>query len=168
MIPKIFNIERGKIVINENCLLIPELKEVVNKYKDPIPALSFLHYYFDVEGPYFNLIEKDKEKSLIKEFKGTYKLDDKVIIDALIKLKELNITTLYQYYLDNKCLVEKIGQWSRDVEVTDDNIAKASNQIKFVSKTISEFKELEKTVLEEINQKQGKYKANKKAAYDQL
>lgn len=29
---KIFDINEGKITINENCLLIPELKEIVDTY----------------------------------------------------------------------------------------------------------------------------------------
>ena len=61
MIPEIFDIVSGKIVVNENVLLIPELKAVHDKYKDPIPALSFLHYKYSPKGPYCNTPEADKD-----------------------------------------------------------------------------------------------------------
>jgi len=170
MIPDIFNIEKGKIVININCLLVPELKAVHDKYNDPIPAFSFLHYMYTVKAPYCNIIEEDKEEVLLHDFPGEYTLEDDVMINAMKKIEELYISPSYRYYLDNKILLEKLGKFARTESIStgkDGTFSTFIMQAKSAGSTILEFKKLEETILKELSEEIIKVRGNSKTAYDQ-
>lgn len=165
-----FDIVNGNVVINHNCLSIPELKAVHDAYEDPIPAFNFLFYRFDPESPYANMPEEDKDDIIINDFPGDYTLEDEEIIAAIKKLEMLNTTPTYRYYLDNKILLEKLGNFARTSPITsgrDGNISALTAQIKSVGKTIMEFKQLEKVVLAELDETKGRARGGKKLAYDQ-
>lgn len=170
MIPKIFDIENGQVIINHNCLSIPELKAVHDAYENPIPAFNFLHYKYDVESPYSNMPEDDKDDILLSDFPGEYTLEDEAMVAAMKKLEDLYITPTYRYYLDNKILMEKLGVFARTANVTtgrDGNIGALQSQVKSVGKTILEFKQLEKIAMQEIEETKGRARGGKKLAYDQ-
>lgn len=170
MLIKIFDIHDGNVVINHNCLSIPELKAVHDSYQNPIPAFNYLHYLFDIDSPYMNLEEDAKEETLLHDFPGEYTLEDEVMVNAIKKMEELYITPTYRYYLDNKILMEKLGKFARTASVTtgrDGNIGALQTQVKSVGKTIMEFKQLEKFALDEINEKKNRARGGKKLAYDQ-
>lgn len=170
MIPEIFDISNGKVVINENVLLIPELKAVHDEYKDPIPALSFLHYKYDPKSPYCNTPEDDKEEIIMMDFPGEYTLEDEVMIKAIEKMESFMVSPTYRYYLDNKRLLEKLGTFARTSPITsgrEGNINAMIAQIKSVGKTIGEFKQLEKTVQQELDEHKVKVRGDKRKAYDQ-
>jgi hypothetical protein len=170
MIPEIFDIVSGKIVVNENVLLIPELKAVHDKYKDPIPALSFLHYKYSPKGPYCNTPEADKDDILLLDFPGEYTLEDKEMIKAMEKLASFMMSPTYRYYLDNKILLEKMGKFGRMATVTsgrDGNASVLNSQLSKVGKTISEFKQLEKVVQQELDEHKSRVRGEKRKAYDQ-
>ena len=87
---QIFDIVGGKVVINPHCLLIPQLKAVVETYKDcKINALSYLYYLTDPDSPYSNLPEDRLEDTLKRDFPGDYESTDVVILNAAKKLKEV-------------------------------------------------------------------------------
>lgn len=171
MLPEIFDIANGKVVINSNVLLIPELKAVKEAYGDPIPALSFLYYRFDPRGPYNNVPEEDKDDVILSDFPGEYTLEDEVILKAIEKLQYLHTTPTYRYYLDNKILLEKLGKFGRDTPISagrDGNVNAMLSQIKNVGKTMSEFKQLEKIAKEELDEHKSRIRGDKRVAYDQL
>lgn len=170
MIPEIFDIENGHVVINHNCLVIPQLKAVKDKYTNSIPAFNFLHYLYSQKGPYCNVPEEDKEEILLQDFPGEYTLEDSEMIEAREKLESLIMTSTYRYYLDQKYSLEKLGKWSRQTPITsgrDGNITAMISQIKSVGKTILEFKQLEKVAEQEINESKARARGNKRIAYDQ-
>lgn len=170
MIPEIFDIQNEQVVINHNCLSVPELKAVVEKYKDPIPALNFLHHLYSPKGPYCNTPEEEKEEVLIMDFPGEYTLEDDVMIKAKEKLETFLMTPSYRYYLDNKILLEKMGKFARTTAVTsgrDGNLAAFNTQIKSVGQTITQFKIMEKEIIKEMDELKAKVRGQKKKAYDQ-
>lgn len=170
MLPEILDIEGGHVVINLNVLTIPELRAVNDYYKNPIPALTFLHHRFHSKGPYCNTPEEDKEEILIQDFPGEYTLEDEVMIKAIAKLGMLYMTPTYRYYLDNKVLLEKMGTFARTEPITagrDGNVNAMLSQIKSTGKTITEFKQLEKVVQQEMDEHKSRVRGNKKKAYDQ-
>jgi len=170
MIPEIFDITNGKVVVNENVLLIPQFKAIIEEYKDPIPALSFLHYMYHPKGPYCNTPAEDKEGILLLDFPGEYTLEDPVMIAAIAKMDEFIISPTYRYYLDNKLLLEKLGKFARTAPITsgrDGNINAMLSQIKSTGKTITEFKMLEKTVQQELDEHKSRVRGEKRIAYDQ-
>jgi hypothetical protein len=167
---KIFDIHNGNVIINHNCLSIPELKAVHDAYEDPLPAFNFLHYMYDIESPYANIPEGEKEEVIIHDFPGDYTLEDEEMINAIKKLEQLYVTPTYRYYQDNKILLEKLGEFARTAKITagrDGNISALTAQIKSVGKTIMEFKQLEKVVLAELEETKGRARGGKKLAYDQ-
>lgn len=170
MIPDIFDIDKDQVILNVNCLLIPELKDVKEAYTDPMPAFTFLYYLFSPKGPYINTPEEEKEEVLLQDFPGEYTLEDEVMIKAKAKLESFMMTPTLRYYLDNKILLEKLGKFARTSPITtgrDGNIGAMVAQIKSVGKTITEFKQLESVVLKELNEQKGRTRGDKKLAYDQ-
>jgi hypothetical protein len=167
---QLFDISNKTVVINHNCLSIPELKAIHDFYIDPIPAFNFLHYKFDPHSAYGNIPEIEKDEILMKDFPGGYTLEDDVMINALIKMEELFVTPTWRYYLDNKILMEKMGVFVRTAPITsgrDGNVTAMQAQLKSVGKTILEFKQLEKVALLEADETRGRIRGGKKLAYDQ-
>lgn len=166
----LFDIDNGNVVINHNCLSIPELKAVHDYYKDPIPAFNFLHFLFYPKSPYTNAPEDEKMDIVLADFPGEYTTEDDVIIEAMQKIASFYHSPTYQYYLDNKQLLEKLGKFARTAPITtgrDGNFNALQGQIKSVGKTILEFKQLEKTVLQELEEAKGSVRGGKSLAYDQ-
>jgi len=142
----------------------------VDAYEDPIPAFNFLHFKFDPKSPYANMEETEKDDIIIGDFPGDYTLEDPEMIAAIAKLETMMVTPTYRYYLDNKILLEKLGKFSRDTVITagrDGNLSALAMQVKGVGKTIQEFKQLEKIVLQELAEGAGRTRGDKKLAYDQ-
>jgi len=170
MIPEIFDTDNGHVVINPNCLLIPELKAISESYNNPIPPLSFLYFRYSPKGPYCNVPEEDKEEILLEDFPGEYTLEDEVMIRAQEKMALLYTTPTYRYYQDNKVLLEKLGKFGRTAAITagkDGNINALLSQIKSVGKTMGEFAQLEKFAQQEFDEHKSKVRGGKNKAYDQ-
>lgn len=171
MTPKIFDIQNGNIIINEECLLIPELKAVVDYYDDPIPALSYLYFMYNPSSSYINYPEHEKEDFIISDYPGDYTTEDDVIIDAARKLESLYMTPTYRFYLDNKILLERLGEYGRNASITagkDGNYSAVQSQIKGVGKMITEFKQLEEVVKKELEENNISVRGQKRTAYDDL
>ena len=166
---KIFDISDGILIVNDECHLIPELKAVLEYYLDPIPALSYLHFMYDPASAYNNRPSDEKEEDILEDYPGEYTTEDEVIINAARKLKKLYTTPTLQFYLDTKVLLEKLGKYGRENEVTsgkDGNYSAMQSQIKSVGKTIEEFKKLEDTVQREIEEMNMSVRGNKRTAFD--
>lgn len=171
MRPKIFDIQDGQIVINEECLLIPQLKAVVDYYDDPIPALSYLYFMYNPSSSYVNYNEIEKEDSILEDYPGDYTSEDEVIIDAAKKLEGMYMTPTYRFYLDNKILMERLGEYGRTATITagkDGNYSAVQSQLKGVGKTITEFKQLEEVVKKELEENNTTVRGGKRTAYDDL
>lgn len=166
----LFDIQDGNVVINHNCLSIPELKAVHDTYKNPIPAFNFLHYLYNPKSPYQNSPEDEKEDLVLADYPGEYSTEDKVMIAAKEKIISFYHSPTYQYYLDNKSLMERIGKFIKNAPIStgrDGSLTALQTQLKSVGKTILEFKQLEKTVLQELEEAKGSIRGNKVLAYDQ-
>lgn len=153
MVPKIFDIENEKLIINEHILSIPELRAVKEAYDPPEPALLFLRHLCDPYGPYNQIEENIKEEVLMNDFPGDYSPEDEVMINARKKLESLYVTPTYLYYIRNKKLLETLGKFAEVAEVTlgrDGNYGQLQAQINNVGKSMASFKMLEKIAEEEL------------------
>lgn len=173
MIPKIFDIENERLVINENILTIPELKAVYEAYDKQTTiyaALNFIRNMCDPYGPYNQLSDEEKEESVFHDFAEDYSPEDEVIQNAMIKLKKLYMSPTYKYYLDQKELLYRLGEFARTASVKDDkkdgNLTDLLNMIKSVGKTITEFSILEKQAEKELQKM--KIRGNRKVSYDEM
>lgn len=171
MYKEIFDIDNGEIVINEHILNIPTLRAVKDYYKDSLPAFRFLRYRYDPKSPFCDEPEEEKDEIVLRNFPGEYTLEDRVMIDAIDWLQERYVTPTYRYFLDNKKLMEKIGAYGRDSEITsgrDGNFASMQRQLGTVGKTMSEFKQLEKIVEQEIEEmKKNGVRGKQEPGYDE-
>lgn len=150
---KIFDISEGKVTINENVLLIPELKAIVDNYEDPIPPLCFVHYMTDPLGPYANLPTSQKEEIILEDYDGDYTVDDEPIYKAIEKLNKMYETPSMSLLRDAKVGLETLGNHlrvSRITEGKEGNFAGFIAALKSIGKISQEFRMLEKEVEEEL------------------
>ena len=172
MIPKIFDIDTvtNKVIINDNILSIPELREVYEYYEgdNRINAFQYLRHMCDPYGAYNQLSDEEREESVIFDFPGDYTPEDEVLIKAKEKLISLYMSPTYKFYMDNKELLYKLGEFARTATVTDGkngNLTDLLNQVKSVGKTITEFKILEKQAEKELDKI--KIRGNRFVSYDE-
>lgn len=89
----ILDIVGGKVVINVNCLSIPELKAITETFPDcKLNALTYVHYVTHPDSPYLNMDRDKVSPTVYRDFPGTYTPDSSVVVDAIEKLKELMVT----------------------------------------------------------------------------
>lgn len=165
---EIFDIENDKVVINVNCLMIPELKAVNDFYEDPMPVFCFLHYYTNPRSAYNNLDEEERESSILYDYPGEYTLEDEVIESAIRKLQKLNTTPTMKLLESGKIGLERLSTYIRTQEITsgrDGNMNTYLASLKSISQINKEFKALEKQAEDEV-QSQGRGGVN--WSYDEL
>lgn len=150
---KIFDINDSQVVINENCLLIPEFKKIVEVYADPIPVLCYVHFFSDPKSPYANLPMDQKEEIILKDYPGEYTTDDEPVYKAVEKLKMLYETESMRLYRRAKSALDNLGRYLESavlIDGRDSNVPGLLNALKSIRKISQEFKGLEHDVEEEL------------------
>lgn len=152
---RIFDVVNGKVVINENCDLIPELKAVKGAYKDPIPALSYVYNMTAPDSPYSNAPAEDKQAMISEDIGGDFGFEDEVILNAIAKLEKLFETPTVRYYnAIRKSLDMTSAQLSAITTLTfgvkDGNADMIYKMQSNAGKLIEQFKKLEKIRDEEL------------------
>lgn len=152
---KVFDIEDGKVKINENCLLIPELKALVESYTNPIPALGYVHFMTAPDSPYANIPEEDRQQMISEDIGGDFGFEDDVVIAALEKMHKLFETPTMRYYnAIRKSLDMTSAQLSTINALTfgtkDGNAEMIYKMQSNAGKLIEQFKKLEKIKDEEL------------------
>lgn len=94
----IFDVEDGVVRVNANCLLIPELKKIVEYYEDAVPALAYVYYMTAPDSPYANMPEHEKQGMISDDMQGTFGLEDDVLLLAIEKLTKMFETPTGRYY----------------------------------------------------------------------
>lgn len=150
---RILDIVDGKVRINENCLLIPQLKAVVDAYIDHIPALTYVAYMTAPDSPYANLPEDEKQQLISEDTPGEFGLEDDVIIAALNKMIKLNNTPTMRFYVAVKKSMDNMSTYLETAVITggkDGNLEAIHRIQSNAGKTIEAFKKLERIKDEEI------------------
>lgn len=151
---RIFDVEDGKVKINDNCILIPELKIIVDTYKDPISALGYVYYMTAPDSPYTNVPEQDKQQMVSEDIGGEFGFEDEVILKALEKLKTLYETPTGRYYeAIRRSLDITSEQLANITQLTygkDGNADIVDRMQMNAGKKIEQFKKLEKIRDEEL------------------
>lgn len=165
MIDKIFEVENSAIVLSPHCLLIPELKAIVDKYEDYFNALAYCAYMTSPKSPYSDLEGDLREETLINDYPGDYKLTDIEICQAIDKLELLYPSTTINYFKSTQILVNKLALYSRTVTIDDSketgNIQHVLKIVEKCGNTINQFRQLEKAKDDEL-----KTVGNHDLAYD--
>lgn len=152
---RIFDVEDGVVRTNENCLLIPELKKIVDFYEDPIPALAYVYFMTAPDSPYANIPEQDKQQVISDDVAGNFSFEDEVVLIALDKLKRLYETPTSRYYDAIRRSLDMTSEQLNKVQALsfDRNTGNAEMLDKMqmnAGKKIEAFKKLEKIRDEEI------------------
>lgn len=150
---KIFDINEGIIVINTNCLLIPELKKISEIYKDPIPVLGYIHYMSDPLSAYANLPEDEKEERVLQDYPGDYTPDDEAVYKAVEKMRVLYETPSMLLLKQAKAGLKTLGDYLAKASISDgkdSNLPGFQNALKSIGKINQEYKVLERDVQEEL------------------
>jgi hypothetical protein len=157
---KIFDVEAGKLILNENCLLIPELKAIVDLYQeDPVPALTYIYFMTSPESPYHNLSQDEKEEILLADIDGDFDHEDELVDVAIAKCKKLYETPVQYYYEGQKNAMHVVGKYLTNLTESsissgrDGNLSEIRNMQKEAGKTMESFLKLEKLWKEQVQQK---------------
>jgi hypothetical protein len=152
---EVFDVEDGIVRVNANCLLIPELKKVIEYYQDPIPALAYVYYMTAPDSPYANMPEHEKQEMISDDMGGTFKLEDEVLLMAIDKMNRLFETPTARYYNAIKRSLDMTSEELNKVTTLsfDRNTGNAEMLDRMqlnAGKKIEAFKKLEKIRDEEI------------------
>lgn len=164
---EIFDMQDDRVIINPNCLLIPEFKAVVDKYKDPVAALSYVHFMTHPMSPYNDVPEEEKQQIISDDVKGEFGLEDEEIEAALKKAELLYTTPMRRFFYKSKKGLETLGDYLGDTKITEGlhgNFASFQMAYTRIGKIIQEFKQLEKM----YNEEQGSQnRGGAESAYDE-
>jgi hypothetical protein len=155
-------IEGEKLIINENILSIPELKKVYDKFKEPNRSLVFcyLHYLYDVNSPFLNLPETEREEKVRQVYKGDYKPNfDPDIIAAKEVLAELNYSPVRDMLEGLKININRISTFLKTAPVETGRDGSLSEMIRLQKEAqsmLKNYKAVEAEFLTEASKVRGK------------
>lgn len=161
-----FDIENDRVVISPNVLLVPEFRRLTDKYKDAIPALTYVRQMTHPSSPYRNCPESDKSELIARDIQGEYSLDDPELILAVSKAEEFYLSPTRRFYFDAKVGLERMGKYLRTTNIfsgREGNDTTYLSFLKSVGKITSEFKVLEKEYQEEVSLLRG----GQESSYDE-
>lgn len=166
---KIFDLQGRTVVLNTNCLLIPELKAIVEEYKDCyLNVLSFVHFWTDPESPYDRVPEDQKEAKIRRDYPGKYTLSDPSVqaaihkVDTLMELPEERLYKTAKIAADNmEGALIRFSEALEDLKEVD-ILMKVLRQVQQVAESLGQTRQARDNA--RINQK---VRGAARIAYDQ-
>ncbi len=160
MIPRILQYEEGRITITENAYFIPELKNIIDKYKGKAEAyLAYVYLMTAPDSPYINVSEDEKQTTVIYDViqtVGEFEIHEPLLDVAIDKIKSLYTSTLIRKYEAAKILHDKFTKYMTEKEITegkDGNMTELMRILEKLGPEMRSFKDLEKQVDEELKTK---------------
>jgi hypothetical protein len=147
---KIFDIVDQRVILNENCLLIPQFRNVIEKYEDKaLDVLSFIYFYCDYKSPFCDYDEPHREETLMEMFnsEGDFTLEDVEVIEAMELYNQLQWTAPMELLQGAKAMLRKMGQYLKHAQIRDDskdggNIMAINNVMKSIGSNLASYDEL--------------------------
>jgi len=120
---KLFDIQAGRITINEESLAIPPFKALWDRDKTKTKEratreISFVAFLCDYKSPYFEAYPEDQRMAVLKkDFLGDedYEIDD-LLATAIERYKEFRETTNTRLLRAAKGAAEKLTEWFFDID----------------------------------------------------
>lgn len=154
MLTEIFTIENKQPKPTVHCYLIPELKNIIEKYpENHIEMLAYAFYKtcpYKSANPYADYSDMDRDALLTKDFlkRGVNIVPDNLdLIAAIEKLNSLYETTTTKYLKYNKKNLQDIMDYIDTSEVMDGKEGNLAERIRIATvcgKVMQEFIQLEK------------------------
>ncbi len=157
MLTRIFDLEEGRVKINENCYLIPELNAIIEKYEDPVPALAYVYFMVAPDSPYANLEKDEKAEIVNHDYPGEFSLEDEEIENAMVKLEKLMFTRTQRIHRAAGVNLDRMAKDLEEQEIThgyrDGNADTFLRIQKELPKLMENYNKLTKMAVEEQQQK---------------
>lgn len=166
MIPKIFDVQNNKVILNDVVLRIPLLKDFVSKREDALDVFNIIWFYFDLQSPYVNVEEDLKLDIILEDLKLTDKLykTDPEFCKIFDWVKDKYQTTGEKFWLNHKRNIENIGVWASTPVVggKDGDAAQKISAAKEAKRLYLELISFEQEVMKGL-----KVKGDQELSYDQ-
>lgn len=150
---RVFDVEEGAVKINENCYLIPELKAIIDKYEDPVPALAYVYFMVAPDSPYANLEKDEKAEIVNNDVGGDFSLEDDEIEAAMIKCEQLMFTRVQRIHRAAGINLDRMAKDLEEQEIThgqrDGNADTFLRIQKELPRLMENYRKLEKMAEEE-------------------
>ncbi len=141
MIVKILELNENKEVVPSiECYTEPYLKAVLEAYKDPIPALTYLYYMTHPYSAYNYIPKEDRERSILETYPGEYSIEDLVIVKAIDELEKRYTTPQKRYYESQKNLFDVMSKYYSSITVDAINDDAQKGNINVFKKSLQESK----------------------------
>lgn len=151
--------EDGKVVLNFNCLSVPELKRVWERYQTVLP-FEFAYHMVHPASPYSDLERSLREEEVTLAFMSGFHKEDIEIIEMLEVLKKMWVTPIMRYYESVKTLVDKLAVYNENVLLDDSketgNMTHVLKIVKECGTAIETFNKARKTRDAEVLKLRGK------------
>ena len=171
MITDLFTVDNGKVKPSLHCQLIPEFKQIIDKYDKRATDMLVYAFYkacpFKSINPYADYSEEEKDELLTKSF--VIFPDNPDVLLAIEIMESLYETTSVKYFQYNKKNLEDIMDYLKHSVLTEGRDGNLSERLKIAEKCNKikiEFDELEKNVEEERGKLRAK--ANRKTGRGEL
>ena len=140
----LFDIENNVVIPTVHCHIIPELKAVIDKYKERstlVFAYLFYTTYIGRENPYSNIDEVSREDMVRKDLK--YDIADCAVINAAReKIKKLYETPTMRFYVDRTQITDGRDGNLDDVMKIMKDYDKIRNTFKNISNDLNDEQDL--------------------------
>lgn len=150
-IPKIIEIQQGKVVINETILVIPEFKELYTS-KGLLP-FQYLWAKHDPQSPYQNYDAFEIDEKIQADIPERIDINDPLFFKANRRCEELYYSAIRKILNGAKAAVEKVSFHFTTMEVTDGrdgNLTQVVNSIKSLEPLIKGYESAETAYTKEV------------------
>lgn len=156
MITDLFTMENGVVSLSLHCYIIPEFKNIVDKYPDNYMNMLAYAFYvgcpFKSINPYADFSEEDKEEKLKESFHIFP--DNKDVLIAVELIKDLYPTKGMKYVQSIRSSIDKTMEYLDNAvirEGKDGNLADIRGMQKDAAKVLESLTLMEKNAEEEKN-----------------
>lgn len=117
--PKIFIYEEGKVFLTPECMFIPEIKAIVDKYGEigAIPYIGYIHLMKSISSPYRNYEDTEKKELVIYDVittMGDFDINEPLLEPALDKLEQMNSSALTLFFLEIEQELHRLRNYLKD------------------------------------------------------
>lgn len=150
-IPKIIEIQQGKVVINETILVIPEFKALYEK--SGLPPFQYLWAKHDPQSPYQNYDPFEIDEKIQADIVEHVDINDLLFFKANKRCEELYYSPIRKILLGAKAAIEKVSFYFTAMDITDGrdgNLTQVVNSVKSLDPLIKAYSAAEIAYSKEI------------------
>lgn len=169
----LFELQDGKIILNEICYTSKTLKEIQKVFKKDKNYMKVYTYLFYLtcpdkkKNPFWDIAESEKEEFLSHECEIDFSLDEPAFNAAREFCEKLYTTPTKRFFLDCKIGIEKQGEYLRKTTITfgrDGNDSTYLAALKSMGSISSQFAQVQKMFDDEVG---SSLRGGGEASYDE-